>query len=113
MQRDLKKKWSVVHFGEVTLATDTEQHVFEVQVYFDDLDAASLRVELYANGVDGAPPERVDMTQVRQLVGAINGYAYCAKVPASRPVTDYTARVIPHCENVAVPLEAAQILWQR
>jgi glycogen phosphorylase len=26
---------------------------------------------------------------------------------------DYTARVIPDCEGVAVPLEASQILWQR
>lgn len=112
-RRDLQQKWLAVHFGEVTLETDAEQHGFEVQVYFDDLDPASLRVELYANGVAGAPPERVEMTQVRQLVGAINGYAYCAKVPAGRPATDYTARVIPHREDVAVPLEAARILWQR
>ncbi len=33
-------------------------------------------------------------------------------VDLSRLVTDYTARVIPHCHGVAVPLEAAQILWQ-
>ncbi|MGR9117215.1 MAG: alpha-glucan family phosphorylase, partial [Gammaproteobacteria bacterium] len=112
-RRDLEQKWSALHFGEVKLETDGEQHVFEVQVYFDDLDPASLRVELYANGADGAPPERVEMTQVRQLVGAINGYAYRAQVPAGRPATDYTARVIAHREGVAVPLEAAYILWQR
>ena len=29
------------------------------------------------------------------------------------PATDYTARVIPHYSGVAVPLEAAHILWQR
>ncbi|WP_305907078.1 alpha-glucan family phosphorylase [Methylomarinum sp. Ch1-1] len=112
-QRDLAQKWSALHFGEVKLETDGEQHVFEVQVYFDDLDPASLRVELYANGVDGTPPERVEMAQVRQLVGAINGYAYRAHVPAGRPATDYTARVIPQRNDVAVPLEAAHILWQR
>ena len=27
--------------------------------------------------------------------------------------TDYTARVIPHYSGVAVPLEAAHILWQQ
>lgn len=112
-RRDLEQKWSALHFGEVKLETDGEQHGFEVQVYFDDIDPASLRVELYANGIDGAPPERVEMTQVRQLVGAINGYAYRAQVPAGRPATDYTARVIPQREGVAVPLEAANILWQR
>jgi starch phosphorylase len=34
-------------------------------------------------------------------------------VPATRPATDYTARVIPHRDGVTVPLEEAHILWQR
>jgi starch phosphorylase len=42
-----------------------------------------------------------------------NGYVYTAEVPAARPATDYTARVIPHRSGVAVPLEAVRILWQR
>jgi starch phosphorylase len=53
------------------------------------------------------------MQRVRQLVGAANGYAYRAEVPATRPVTDYTARVVPHREDVTLPLEDAHILWQR
>lgn len=32
---------------------------------------------------------------------------------ATRPATDYTARVIPHRDGVGVPLEEAHILWQR
>jgi starch phosphorylase len=69
--------------------------------------------KLNANGVNGAAPERVEMKRVRQLVGAINGYAYHAQVPATRPATDYAARVIPLRNGVAVPLEEAHILWQR
>jgi glycogen phosphorylase len=53
------------------------------------------------------------MKRVRQLVGAANGYAYSARVDATRPATDFTARVIPRCAGVAVPLEGARILWQR
>jgi starch phosphorylase len=53
------------------------------------------------------------MQRVRQLVGAKSGYAYRAEVPAARPATDYTARLIPRHDGVAVPLEAPQILWQR
>jgi starch phosphorylase len=71
-----------------------------------------VRVELYANGVDGAAPERIEMTGVRQLVGT-NGYAYRALVSATRPVTDYTVRLISNHDGVAVPLEDAYILWQR
>jgi starch phosphorylase len=53
------------------------------------------------------------MSLARQLAGAINGYAYRASVPAARPVSDYTPRLIPHREGVAIPLEETHILWQR
>jgi starch phosphorylase len=52
------------------------------------------------------------MIRGRQLVGA-NGFIYSAQVPSNRPVTDYTARVIPHFPGVAIPLEVTHILWQR
>lgn len=89
------------------------QHIFEVQVYLDDLAPEAVRVKLYANGVDDLEPERLEMKQVRQLVGSTNGYTYRAEAPAIRPATDYTARLVPYHDGVAVPLEAARILWQR
>lgn len=109
----LEQKWTVLHFGEVKVETDGEQHVFEAQMYLDDLAPEAVRVELYANGVDGAAPESVEMKRVRQLVGAVNGYAYRAEVSSDRPATDYTARLVAHYDGVAVPLEDAHILWQR
>ncbi|MFZ0468166.1 MAG: alpha-glucan family phosphorylase [Thiogranum sp.] len=109
----LDLKWTALRFGEVKHETDDEQQVFEVQVYLDELDQDAVRVELYANGVNGAAPERVEMQCVRQLVGAANGYAYRAEVPSARPATDYTVRLMPHRDGVAVPLEDAHILWQR
>lgn len=38
--------------------------------------------------------------------GLSEGYVYKAAV-------DYALRVIPHCDGVAIPLEANRILWQR
>jgi len=96
----------------VKVASDEEKHVFEVQVYLGDLDPSTVRVELYAEGLNGDKSVRQEMTRGQQLVGA-NGYVYTTKVPAARAATDYTARLIPHCSGVAVPLEAARILWQR
>jgi len=72
-----------------------------------------VRVELYANGTNGSSPTRQEMTRVRQLVEADSGHAYVAQVPATRPVSDYSARVIPHCDGVLIPLEDAGIRWQR
>jgi glycogen phosphorylase len=111
-QHALEQKWAALRFGEVKIETGAEQHVFEAQVYLDDLDPEAVRAELYANSI-GAAPERVEMKRARQLVGATNGYTYRAEVPAARPASDYTARLIPHSSGVAVPLEAARILWQR
>jgi len=112
-RRALNEQWNALRFGEVKVETDGAQHVFEVHAYLDNLDPEAVRVELYADGADGGAPERLEMKRVRQLVGAASGYAYRAEVPAARPATDYTARVIPHREGVAVPLEDARILWQR
>ena len=112
-QHALEQKSVMLHFGEVKVETAGKQHVFEVQVYLDELDPNAVRVELYADGINGDGPVRQEMKRVRQLVGAPGGYAYSARVAATRPATDYTARVIPCYAGVAVPLEAAQILWQR
>ena len=112
-RRALDQKWSSLRFGEVQLESDGDQHVFEIQMYLDGLDPEAVRVELYANGVNGSSPERVEMKRVQQLVGATNGYAYRGGVAATRPATDYTARLMPHHNGVAVPLEDGHILWQR
>jgi starch phosphorylase len=37
---------------------------------------------------------------------------YSATVPDNRPAGDYTPRIIPKNEEVAVPLEYKRILWQ-
>jgi starch phosphorylase len=112
-RHSLEQKWAALRFGELKVETKGKQHVFEAQVYLNDLDPNGVRVELYADGVGGGSPVRQEMKRIRQLAGASGGYVYSAAVSAARPPADYTARVIPHCSGVAVPLEAAHILWQR
>jgi starch phosphorylase len=112
-RHSLEKKWAALRFGEMKVETRGGQHVFDVRVYLDDLDPKAVRVELYADGADGGSPVRQEMKHVRQLAGASGGYVYSAAVSASRPPTDYTARLIPHYDGLTVPLEAARILWQR
>ncbi|MGD0141034.1 MAG: alpha-glucan family phosphorylase [Tepidisphaeraceae bacterium] len=111
-QRTLKEKWAALRFGEVKVVTDARSHAFEVQVYLGEVEGDAVRVELYANGLDGAAAIRQELTRIRPLVGAAQGYVYGGKVPANRPAADYTARILPHFAGVAVPLEAAHVLWQ-
>ncbi len=113
-QRSLKQKWAALHFGRVKIETHDGQHVFEVQLFLNDLDPKTVRVELYAEGITNSAPVRHEMKPVLQQQADFAGsYIYSADVPAIRPAADYTARVIPHFDGVSIPLEEARILWQR
>ena len=109
----LDREWTALGFGEVKVETVGDQCTFEVQVQLHDLDPDAVRVELYADGVLGAPAVRQEMKRIRQLDSASGGYVYRAAVSAARPPGDYTPRVIPHYPGAAVPLEVGRILWQR
>lgn len=54
-----------------------------------------------------------EMTRFHPLAEVAGGYVYGATVSAGRQAIDYTARLIPHREGVAIPLEDARIQWQR
>ncbi len=108
----LERKWAALRFGEVKIETANNAHIFEIQVYLDGIDPEAVQVELYADAVRDGTAERREMTRVRQLVGAENGFAYRAELPATRVAADYAVRLIPHGDEVAIPLENAHILWQ-
>ena len=107
------QKWGQLRFGEMRVDTRSDHHDVEVEVFLGDLDPASVRVELYANGINGGNPIREEMTSTQTRPTASRGRIYRATVPAARPASDYTTRVIPKRPGVAVPLESAHILWQR
>ena len=98
----------------MTVETGNGQHVFMVHVYFDDLDPDAVRVELYANGVvaesSGAPGNEAIARAGR------GGKRLCiSRMRACGPSRE---RTIPSGSYLAmmaprIPLEAAQILWQR
>jgi starch phosphorylase len=111
-QHNLEQNWATLHFGEVKIVSEAGKHLFEVDAYIGSLDPNSVKVELYADGLNGGEPACQEMKRGQPLTAA-NGFSYSAEVPATRPATDYTARIIPHLDGVAVPLEAARIVWQR
>jgi starch phosphorylase len=113
-QHTLEQKWPGIRFGEIKVTTNKkQQYIFEVNIYLNDIDQNAVRVELYADGINGGSPVGQEMKCIRHAESKAGGYIYETQVSAARPATDYTARVIPHYEGVAVPLEASHILWQR
>jgi starch phosphorylase len=112
-RHSVEQKWATLHFGTVKVETRDGKHIIEVQVSLHGLDPKAVRVELYADGIKGSPPVRQEMTCLHPLADESGGYVYSATVSAARPPIDYTARVMPRCEGVAIPLEDPRILWQR
>ena len=112
-RKNLDQEWDAMRFGEVKIETEGGSHVFEVQVYLDDLNPDTVRVEVYADGLNSEAPVKQEMERVRRLVGGQASYAYRATVPATRPAGDFTVRAVPTGAGALIPLEEARILWQR
>jgi starch phosphorylase len=93
--------------------TTSGVHVFNVRLSFGGLNPDTVRVELYADRAAGSPPICTEMKHASPGAGTADAHLYVAQVPADRPAADFTARVVPHYDGVAVPLEAGRILWQR
>jgi starch phosphorylase len=113
LRHSVEQKWSALHFGPVKLATKEGQYIFEVQVCLQGLDPKTVRVELYADGIKGGDTVRQEMTLLHPLADEAGSYIYSATVSVTRSPGDYTARLLPHYEGVAIPLEDSRIVWQR
>jgi starch phosphorylase len=109
----LDQKWPSLHFGPVKVVSRGGQHVFEAQIYLGGLDPKAVRVELYADGINGGDPVVQEMSCLHPLADESGSYIFNATAPADRASTDYTPRVIPQFKGVAIPLEDTRILWQR
>jgi starch phosphorylase len=112
-QRAITDQWETLRFGEVTVDTKEGEHRFQIRINVGGLHPDQFRVELYASSTDTADstPEIVAAcSSSLDLPGEIIFSACCT---AKRPVTDYTARLVPSHAGAVLPLESGQILWQR
>ncbi len=109
----IEKNWDSMHFGEVKFETIENQHKFNVQVYFNDLNPDDVQIELFANGMNGNATIIQLMTRDLKLEGKSNGYNYIVSIDSNVNALDYTVRAIPYFPNVSVPLECSKILWQK
>ena len=110
----LAHHWPALHFGNLNVHENDESHEFSVQVYLDELDPDAVEVQLYAEPLEGeGAPTRITMARSHPLTGAVNGFVFTAKAPASRPAEHYTPRIIPSRQWARIPLEAGFILWYR
>jgi starch phosphorylase len=111
-KQDLDRHWSTVRFVRVRINTHDGQHFFQVDVAPGSLTPDHLRVELYADPAQGKRACFEVMDSSGPSPDTPGSYTYSVQVSATRPASDYTARIVPHRPNALVPLESGQIVWQ-
>ncbi len=78
-RHNLEQKWAALHLGAVKVETRCQRHLFEVQLDLNGLDPKAVRVELYADAVDGDAPVRQEMKPAGQPAGA-SALAFTARL---------------------------------
>jgi len=111
--QQLAQHWSRIHFGNVSSSATENGYYFEVQVYLDDIPAESISVELYADATDGSEPHCQPLQRGAMLSGSENAYVYLGDIASTRPVEDFTPRIVAAHSEALIPIEASFILWYR
>jgi starch phosphorylase len=110
-KQDLEEKWPSLRFGKIAIETLGNEHRFAIQVFLHGLHPDAVRVELYADRKDGEAAIRQEMKRDGPPGGEVIGDRYSGSVPATRPATDFTPRIVAAGNDIAVPLEEERILW--
>ena len=71
----------------------------------------AVRVQLYAEPVDGLPGECREMKPAQSLAGTSGGYVFTAQIATPRPASHYTPRVVPWHPAARIPAELPLICW--
>ena len=108
----MQEKWPAIRFGGSKVETNGSHYEFAVEVNLNTIGPGSVRVELYANGVNGSETIRQLMTPDRVLTPT-GHVVYRATVSAARASSVYCARIMPHQDGISVPLEMNAIHWEK
>ncbi len=111
-QQNIARRWKDVRFGQMKVITKDNEMIFEVEVSLAGIDPSFVRVELFAAARDGSPPVCQAMLRKAFRPGTAFAYTYSTVIPAARPATDFTPRIVPYHPK-ALPLEIDRMLWQK
>jgi glycogen phosphorylase len=109
--RSIERHWSEVHFGTVTAAQNRDHWDFTAEVHLGSLLAAMVRVELYAEAVDGSSAVCEVMRPDAASPGETGSLTYRASVSSSRPSSHFTPRIVPYHPEARIPIETPLITW--
>lgn len=111
-RNQVEQHWPCLRFGSLDVQSLNGQHHFTVQVFLDELNPDFVSVELFADAASGHDLFRQSMSRGPLLAGAANAFSWSLSVPADRPASDFTPRIVPFHPAALSPLECARILWR-
>jgi glycogen phosphorylase len=110
-RESLEKHWVELNLGQFSVREENGEYTFMVRLHLGEVHPDYVRVELYAEPNNSHEAETHAMERREVLTDTTQGYLYVARLPAHRPASDYTPRVIPFFNGAVLPLEAPYIRW--
>lgn len=110
-KKSLQNKWGEIRFGELKTDPIGNGYSFHATVFFADDIKDKISAEIFANGVNNKVHEVIKM-KLKSTSENNQQHIYHTEVNTKRTANDYTVRIIPCYENIAVPTEDNLILWQ-
>jgi starch phosphorylase len=101
--------WGEVRFEGVTARPANGGLEFQARLHLGSLRPEDVQPQVYAEPLNGASPEIIPMKQNGTEGGATS---FEAQVPARRPASDYTVRVLPQHPDAQQPLDLPLVLWE-
>ena len=112
-QRALDQAWPTLTIGRAVISPCGKDYEYTVEVGFGSVDPQWVLIELYADPQGAGGAFRRTMTRVAGGGVAEGRALYAARAPATRPSSDYCARILPDFPGVSVPLENGRVSWER
>jgi len=109
----LRRHWLELSLGETSISSTDGAWRFSVAVYFGEIAAEDVAVQLYADARDSESPFLRELRRGEPISGAANGHIYTGSAPDIRPAEDYTVRVIPYHPGARIPVELSLVLWEK
>ncbi len=110
--RNLHSRWLSLHIGHPTVNRNESGWHLVVPIYMGEVPPSSVRVELFAAAKETLTSEVVMLHQEQAIPGSANGYIFAGAFASTRPLEDYTVRVVPYHPNALLPTELPLIAWQ-
>jgi len=108
----LRVHWNDARFVGLDVTKKGNDYLFQVKVRLGALRNEDVKVELYANPLNGEAPLHLEMASQGNQGESEGIYLYTAQVPGNRAASDYTPRIVPDHRSELVPTEVGEILWK-